>query len=323
MRTILKKEMQQIQNPEAPESAINEQNASAVLGSAAHIAPTKPAIAAIVPAYNEASRIGRVLQTLLDTPAVTEIIVVDDGSSDGTVAEVQALQAADARLRLVQHVRNQGKGQALYTGWQATRAPFLVFLDADLVNLKPEHVLDLIQPVIAGQADMTMGVFESGYWRSDLTQQLTPWLTGQRCLRSRLMEQIHWKAAAGYGFETAITLTASRQQWRSRRVALRGVTHMMGDLPHGAWRGPLNKLKMFKHIGRAWFELEDWSSLGPRLIRRTRLTFVMLLAAALSLVNSCSVNTSFVTRRMLMSLTNDDALWVFWGKLKTALDLLQ
>lgn len=322
-RALIETGMSQVSNLGILESGEDNEESSDPTGISVGAPPTAPAVAAIVPAYNEAGRIGRVLETLHDTPELSEIIVVDDGSSDSTADEAEAASRRDPRLRVVRHERNQGKGQALFTGWKATRAPFIVLLDADLVNLQPGHVQDLMRPVLQGTADMTMGVFESGYWRSDLTQQLTPWLTGQRCLRSALLDQIPWKAAAGYGFETAITLTSSRQEWRNQRVPLRGVSHLMGDLPRGSWRGPFNKFKMYAHIARAWWELEEWHSLGSRMLRRMRLTFIMLLAFALSLVNSCSVNTSVVTRRMLISLANGDDFWVLWGKLKTALDLLQ
>ncbi|HXR05756.1 MAG TPA: glycosyltransferase family 2 protein, partial [Candidatus Acidoferrum sp.] len=92
----------------------------------------KPAcLAVIVPAYNEAGTIGAILQTVLAQPLVQEVIVVDDGSDDGTWGVLQPLAQADGRIRLFQHAANQGKGAALRTGLARATAPILIVQDAD------------------------------------------------------------------------------------------------------------------------------------------------------------------------------------------------
>jgi glycosyltransferase involved in cell wall biosynthesis len=118
---------------------------------------------AVVPAYNEAGRISRVLDTLHASPSVTEIVVVDDGSADDTAAVVQAHPAAVAgKLRLIQHNPNRGKGAAMVTGADAATADVVVFLDADLIGLTPAHVDALVQPVLSGKVAMALGVFRGG-----------------------------------------------------------------------------------------------------------------------------------------------------------------
>jgi hypothetical protein len=211
-----------------------------------------PNLAAILPAYNEAGRVGNVVNVLCQVNLLDEIIVVDDGSADGTGAEAIKAAAGDARFSLLRHASNHGKGQAILSGWQATRAVNLLFLDADLVNLENRHITALIEPVLNGWADMTVGLFRQGYWRTDLAHRLTPWLSGQRCLRAGLLSSLSMGAAAGYGFETALSLAARKQGWRSETVHLWGVTHLPGDIANG-WRGPLNKVRMYAHILRAWF----------------------------------------------------------------------
>lgn len=87
-----------------------------------------PGLSAIIPAYNEAGRIGR---AILDTKCVlgdeAEIIVVDDGSSDETAQE-----ALEAGARVVRHDRNRGKGAAVKTGALASKSEWILVLDADL-----------------------------------------------------------------------------------------------------------------------------------------------------------------------------------------------
>jgi hypothetical protein len=211
-----------------------------------------PNLAAILPAYNEAGRVGNVVRVLCRDELVDEIIMVDDGSVDGTSAEAVEAAAGDARFSLLRHPSNRGKGQAILSGWQATHAANLLFLDADLVNLDNRHITALVEPVLYGLADMTVGLFRQGYWRTDLAHRLTPWLSGQRCLRAELLASLSMGAAAGYGFETALSLAARKLGWRSLEVYLWGVSHLPGDVANG-WRGPLNKARMYAHILRAWF----------------------------------------------------------------------
>jgi glycosyltransferase involved in cell wall biosynthesis len=210
-----------------------------------------PKLAAVLPAYNEAGRVGNVIRVLCQVELLNEIIVVDDGSVDDTGAEALEAAAGDARLSVLRHASNRGKGQAILSGWQATRATNLLFLDADLVNLENRHIMALVEPVINGWADMTVGLFRQGYWRTDLAHRLTPWLSGQRCLRAGLLSSVSMGAAAGYGFETALSLVAHKQGWRSEEVYLWGVSHLPGDVANG-WRGPINKARMYAHILRAW-----------------------------------------------------------------------
>lgn len=209
-------------------------------------------LAAILPAYNEAGRVGNVVRILCQVELLDEIIVVDDGSVDATSAETLDAAAGDGRLSLLRHNTNCGKGQAILSGWQASRAANLLFLDADLINLEHRHVTALAEPVLNDWADMTVGLFRQGYWRTDLAHRLTPWLSGQRCLRAGLLSNVSMRAAAGYGFETALSLAARKQGWRCKDVYLWGVSHLPGDVASG-WRGPLNKIRMYSHILRAWY----------------------------------------------------------------------
>lgn len=236
-----------------------------------------PNIAAIVPAYNEAGRIGQVLAVLHQVDWLREIIVVDDGSTDSTAAEVGRAMPADPRLRLIRHSANRGKGAALLSGAQATRCPILLFLDADLVGLKPEHIRALVEPVVQNRAAMTLGLFWGGQLHTDLAHRLTPWLTGQRCLRAALLEDVYPEAMAGYGIETAISLAARRRGWPVQRVALPGVSHTIGELQSGFRSGFHTRLKMYSHILKAW-RLERRHSRRPGPRARTRPLMLRMLA---------------------------------------------
>src|SRR5439155_3150197 len=115
-------------------------------------------IAAVIPAYNEETRLGEVLRALLATPALDEIVVANDGSQDGTGAVARGFP----EVRTLDLPENRGKGAAMRFGALATQADVLLFLDADLIGLRPEHAADLLRPVLDGQAEMTVGVFRGG-----------------------------------------------------------------------------------------------------------------------------------------------------------------
>jgi glycosyltransferase involved in cell wall biosynthesis len=183
---------------------------------------------------------------------LSEIIVVDDGSVDDTYAVAQQVAQSDSRLQVLRHTTNQGKGQAVFTGCLAVRAPLLVMVDADLMGLRPEQIGDLIRPVIAGQVDMTVGLFRRGRFPTDFSHAATPWLSGQRGLRTEMMAKVPTAAAQGYGLEMALTVAAARQDWRVRYIPMDGVWHPPSESHRGLWRGIKNRARMYHHIWQAW-----------------------------------------------------------------------
>lgn len=209
-------------------------------------------LAALVPAYNEAGRIRRVLAVLRELPQIAEIVVINDGSRDGTGEEAEAERPADPRLRVLHHPRNLGKGQALETGVAAVYAEYLLLLDADLMGLEGRHVSALCAPVLAGEADMTVGLFRGGRWNTDLAHRVTPWLSGQRCLRAPLWRDVCPEAAQGYGVEAALTVAARQHHWRVSWIALDGVHHPPCESHRGPFYGLLTRARMYRQVARAW-----------------------------------------------------------------------
>ena len=216
---------------------------------------SQPIIAAIIPIYNEEFNVSGVLEVLHATDILDEIILVDDGSSDKTVKILNHAAGVDQRMQVIQHDKNRGKGQAIFSGWAATKASILLLLDADLKNLTPDHIHALLAPVIDNQADMTLGLFRGGHFRTDLSHWLTPFLTGQRGLRAEILKYISNEAAAGYGIDTALTVAAARHNYRTRVVMLRGVWHPSSEFrtERGFWRGAIWRFRMYGQIVRAWY----------------------------------------------------------------------
>ena len=122
------------------------------------IARLEPLLSIIVPVYNERATIGAVLERLLsiDLPIAREIIAVDDGSSDGTAAELAAAAARSPLVTAVHLERNGGKGLALRTGLERTKGTIVAIQDADL-ELDPAQLAALVEPLLRDEADVVYG----------------------------------------------------------------------------------------------------------------------------------------------------------------------
>lgn len=113
-------------------------------------------LSVVIPAYNECATIRQVVEAARAVAIVTEIIVVDDASSDGTSAVLAELSKLDPSLRVLTHARNRGKGAALRTGFAAATGEVVVVHDADL-EYDPREFPRLMQPIAEGRADVVLG----------------------------------------------------------------------------------------------------------------------------------------------------------------------
>lgn len=99
-------------------------------------APDAPYFSVVMPVFNEDRNVVTAIATLTrefeDAPCTFEIVVVDDGSVDDTVAVVRGLMQRDARIRLYRHRRNMGPGVGVYTGMAVATGTFVIFVPADL-----------------------------------------------------------------------------------------------------------------------------------------------------------------------------------------------
>jgi GT2 family glycosyltransferase len=204
----------------------------------------------VIPAYNEEEYLAAVLEPLRAMPGLARITVVDDGSEDGTAAVVGCCRQQDPRVWLFRLPANRGKGGAMIAGAEASPSDLVVFLDADLVGLEPQHVHDLIKPVVEGRCAMSVGVFRGGRLATDFTQHITPYLNGQRCLRWSLFRDTPELAECRSGAEVALSLHARRHGYRVVRVPLRGLTHVMKHEKQFWLKGVLAHARMFGEIFR-------------------------------------------------------------------------
>jgi glycosyltransferase involved in cell wall biosynthesis len=113
----------------------------------------------MIPVYNEEPTvkmaIGRILDTEYPVDQV-ELVIVNDGSTDGTSAILRELASADSRINLVEHERNSGKGDAIRTAIQHANGTYAAIMDADL-EYEPSDIGKLLEPILEDEAEVVFG----------------------------------------------------------------------------------------------------------------------------------------------------------------------
>ncbi|WP_457638296.1 glycosyltransferase family 2 protein [Oceanithermus sp.] len=204
----------------------------------------------LIPAFNEEATIASVVAPA--RKAGFRVVVVDDGSSDGTAAAAAAAGASVVRLE-----RNQGKGGAYAAGLRLVTSPYVILLDADLVGLRPEHLQELLEPVVSGEADMSVGVFRGGRFLSDLGNRITPQLSGQRAMKAELLKSLPELQNSRYDVELKLTRWARKQGWRVKYVPLYGLGQKLKEEKRGLLAGLAHRMRMYAQILRYLFRFRD------------------------------------------------------------------
>lgn len=135
-------------------------------------------LSVVMPCYNEQATLGTIVDKVLASRLVGELIIVDDCSTDGTRDEIAKID--DRRVRVIRHETNQGKGAALRNGFAAATLPYVIVQDADLEYDPAEYPI-VVGPLLEQKADVVYGSrFQGGgphrvlyYWHSVGNRLLT------------------------------------------------------------------------------------------------------------------------------------------------------
>ena len=195
-------------------------------------------LSVIIPVYNECGTIRKVLQRVLNAPYAKELIVVDDGSTDGTRDIIREEAALNDSLKVVFHGKNLGKGAAVRTALAYISGDIVIIQDADL-EYEPANYPRLLQPILDGRADVVYGSrFVGGeahrvlyFWHyvgnrfltlvSNMftNLNLTDMETGAKVFRTDIIRRITLEQNR-FGFEPEVTAKIARTGCRVYEVGI-------------------------------------------------------------------------------------------------------
>ena len=209
-------------------------------------------VSVVMPAFNESERIVTAMQRVLAQDFVHELIVVDDGSRDGTADLAGSVE--DERVRLIRQPLNRGKGAALRTGFAVAQAPFVAVHDADL-EYDPADIRRLLAPLRDDRADVVYGSrFIGGdehrvlyYWHSVGNRILTTFSnmvtnvnltdmeTCTKVFRRNVIQSLDLKEDR-FGFEPEVTAKVALGGYRIYEVGISYSGRTYGEGKKIGWR---------------------------------------------------------------------------------------
>lgn len=218
------------------------------------VAPDEILLSVLIPCFNEESTVETLVKAVREIPLQTEILCIDDASTDATGERLRGLAAAGILDRLLVHARNRGKGAAIRTGLGEARGDLVVVQDADL-EYNPQEIPRLLQPILAGQADAVYGSRFRGsqpgrvlyFWHrlgngvltllsNMLTNlNLTDMETCYKIIRRDLAQQLHLTSDR-FGFEPEVTAQLAKAGARIYEVGISYHGRTYGEGKKISWR---------------------------------------------------------------------------------------
>ncbi|MFZ2125067.1 MAG: glycosyltransferase family 2 protein [Candidatus Saccharimonadales bacterium] len=204
-------------------------------------------ISVVIAAYNEAPRIERVLKVVDNHPLIDEVIVVNDGSCDGT-SEV----CKKFKLKLIENEKNLGKTLSVKKGILASKNDLIMLLDADLIGLDSQAIEQLAKPVLSGRVNWTLSVRKNSFAIMRLAK--IDWMSGERVVPKKLlMDDLIWsRPDIGYSLETLMnkSLLDSKRTFRSVFLPNVSNTNKSNKNGNGFVRGWAKNFHMIGQISK-------------------------------------------------------------------------
>jgi glycosyltransferase involved in cell wall biosynthesis len=221
-------------------------------------------VSILIPAYNEAARIGAVLAAVAGHPDVLEVLVIDDCSTDATAA----VAAAVPGVTVIRQPKNAGKTQALVAGVAAARGTLIALIDADLTGLTPADLTALIAPVRDGRARMSISLRGNAPppWRWIGLDYISGERVMPRALLAPAMQGLD--RLPRFGFEVHLNRMILSQRLPIAVVPWPGVASPIKARKYGLWTGIKGDVGMIADMMRTVPPLELAAQiLGLRRLR--------------------------------------------------------
>lgn len=179
-------------------------------------------IDAIVPCYNEKKRVGAVLDILSNSKLINKIIVVDDGSTDGSYEVAKQFP----KVTLIRLRKNSGKGNAVRVGAKAVTKPLVFLCDADIKGFSANHIEQMLNLIRKNPSTMIVGLREKRYktFAFHLMTSILPLIAGERLLHTEdLLKIVQYKNIEQYGIEPYMNYYFHKSRKKITKTFLQGV----------------------------------------------------------------------------------------------------
>lgn len=229
----------------------------------------RPYLSLVIPAYNEEKRLGKTLERMLEFFGTksfpTEILVVDDGSTDRTVEVVKSFGEGKIPLKLISYGKNRGKGYAIKTGMLSASGEYALFADADMST--PIEMFDRFESYLKQEVDVIIGTRKTAgayvgkhqpFYRENIGKVFT-WLSnrllglevsdftcGFKCFKHRTIEPVFRnQRISGWGYDTEIIFIARHKGFRIQEV------------PVSWYNDEATRVKLWKNVFTCLLELHQ------------------------------------------------------------------
>ncbi len=201
-------------------------------------------VSVLIPAYNEAERIGGVLQVVTGHPDVAEVLVIDDASQDGTADRAAAFPG----VMVIRQPENAGKTKALAAGLHTATSEFVALIDADLIGLTPQDLTRLIAPVKEGRACVSISL--RGNAPAPWRWLGLDYISGERVMPRALLQPVlaALERLPRFGFEVHLNRMILRQHLPIAVVPWPDVASPLKTKKVGLWAGIRGDLGMIRDM---------------------------------------------------------------------------
>lgn len=232
----------------------------------------QPCASVVVPCFNEAATIKEILDRVLLSPYTAEVVVIDDGSTDGSADIARGVR--DSRVRVIEHGLNLGKGASLRRGFQEVSAPIVVVQDADL-EYDPQSYGSLFGPILDGEADVVIGTRFAPephrvlrFWHSVANKgvtllsdmftnlNLSDVMSGAKAFRREVLETIEIEQDR-FGVEAELAAKIADGRWRVYEVGIPYAGRSYTEGKKANWRAAVG----------AVYSVLRYSSFGVRVAK--------------------------------------------------------
>lgn len=199
-------------------------------------------VSAIIPIFNEEKTLTKVIKVLLKNKLITEVICVNDGSTDSSP---QLLKKFDNQIKVINLKKNYGKGKAMAEGIQLAKGEVVSFFDADLINLYNQHILQLIKPLLNKKVNGSIGVLTT----KNSIPIIWPQFSGIRAyFKKDLIKHLAQMRKTKYGVEMFLNKLFKKKV--VKKVNLKGLKYLRKFKKRGNKEAFKEYFKMSKEIAK-------------------------------------------------------------------------